>query len=134
VAGHHQERAGPLEKGDIILTEKPPEGLSESQAIDPGVKKGPVPFLKAKELEAIGYNLVIYPVAATYAAAKAVTGLMEELKRTGTTAGFSDRMWQFNEFSEFIGLEEFRRQERRYLDEGIAAASAPQKDRKRRGR
>jgi len=69
-------------------------------------------------------------VAATYAAAKAVTGLMEELKRTGTTAGFSDRMWQFNEFSEFIGLEEFRRQERRYLDEGLAAVTASPKEKK----
>jgi len=59
---------------------------------------------------------------------------MEELKRTGTTAGFSDRMWQFSEFSEFIGLEEFRRQERRYLDEGLAAASVPQKGRKRKDR
>lgn len=89
------------------------------------VEGGKTPFLTTKELEAIGYNLVIYPVSATYAAAKAVTGLMEELKRTGTTAGFGDRMWEFREFSEFIGLEEFRRQERRYLDAGLAAASTP---------
>jgi methylisocitrate lyase len=98
------------------------------------VEGGKTPFLPARELEAIGYNLVIYPVSATYAAAKAVTGLMEELKRTGTTSGFGDRMWQFSEFSEFIGLEEFRRQERRYLDEGLASASALPKGRKRRDR
>jgi carboxyvinyl-carboxyphosphonate phosphorylmutase len=96
------------------------------------VEGGKTPFLPAKDLESIGYNLVIYPVSATYAAARAVTDLMEELKRKGTTAGFSDRMWQFSEFSEFIGLEEFRRQERRYLEEGLAAASAPKAGRKRR--
>jgi len=98
------------------------------------VEGGKTPFLPAKELEAIGYNLVIYPASATYAAAKAMTGLMEELKNTGTTAGFRDLMWQFSEFNQFIGLDEFRRQERRYLDAGLASASAPQKDRKRRDR
>ncbi len=98
------------------------------------VEGGKTPFLPARELEAIGYNLVIYPVSATYAAAKAMTGLMEELKRTGTTSGFSERMWQFSEFSEFIGLEEFRRQERNYLEQGLAAISASQKGGKRRDR
>jgi methylisocitrate lyase len=98
------------------------------------VEGGKTPFLPAKELEAIGYNLVIYPASATYAAAKAMTGLMEELKNTGTTAGFGDRMWQFREFNKFIGLEELRQLEQRYLDEGLAAASTPQKGRKRRER
>jgi 2-methylisocitrate lyase-like PEP mutase family enzyme len=96
------------------------------------VEGGKTPFLPARELESIGYELVIYPVSATYAAARVVTDLMQELKRKGTTAGFSDRMWQFSEFSEFIGLEEFRQQERRYLEEGLAAASAPKAGRKRR--
>jgi len=40
------------------------------------VEGGKTPFLPAKELEAIGYNLVIYPASATYAAAKAMNGLM----------------------------------------------------------
>ena len=127
---------------DVIFVEAP-RSVEEMRRINRevaaptlanNVEGGKTPFLPAKDLEAIGYNLVIYPVSATYAAAKAVTGLMEELKRTGTTAGFSDRMWQFSEFSEFIGLEEFRRQERRYLDEGLAAASAPKAGRKGRDR
>ncbi len=125
---------------DVIFVEAP-RSVEEMRRINRevdaptlanNVEGGKTPFLPAKELEAIGYNLVIYPVSATYAAAKAVTNLMEELMRTGTTAEFSDRMWQFSEFSEFIGLEEFRRRERRYLDEGLAAATSSPKDRKRR--
>jgi carboxyvinyl-carboxyphosphonate phosphorylmutase len=124
---------------DVIFVEAP-RSVEEMRRINRevdaptlanNVEGGKTPFLPAKELEAIGYNLVIYPVSATYAAARAVSGLMEELKRTGTTAGFSERMWQFSEFSEFIGLEEFRRQERSYLEEGLAAASAPKAGRKR---
>jgi methylisocitrate lyase len=98
------------------------------------VEGGKTPFLPAKELEALGYNLVIYPVSATYAAAKALADLMKELKRSGTTAGFGDRMWKFSDFSEFIGLEEYRRQERRYLEEGLAAVSDPKAGQKRRDR
>jgi len=127
---------------DVIFVEAP-RSVEEMRRINRevdaptlanNVEGGKTPFLPAKELEAIGYNLVIYPASATYAAAKAMTGLMEELKNTGTTAGFRDLMWQFSEFNQFIGLDEFRRQERRYLDAGLASASAPQKDRKRRDR
>jgi carboxyvinyl-carboxyphosphonate phosphorylmutase len=125
---------------DVIFVEAP-RSVEEMRRINREVEAptlanmvegGKTPFLPARELESVGYNLVIYPVSATYAAARAVTDLMEELKRKGTTAGFSDRMWQFSEFSEFIGLEEFRRQERRYLEEGLAAASAPKASRKRK--
>jgi methylisocitrate lyase len=127
---------------DVIFVEAP-RSVEEMKRINReidaptlanNVEAGKTPFLPAKELEALGYNMVIFPVSATYAAAKAMTGLMEELKRTGTTAGFSDRMWKFGEFNQFIGLEELRKQERRYLDEGLAAASAPGPGRKGRER
>jgi 2,3-dimethylmalate lyase len=124
---------------DVIFVEAP-RSIEEMRRINQeveaptlanNVEGGKTPFLPAKELEAIGYNLVIYPASATYAAAKAMTGLMEELKSTGTTAGFGDRMWQFSEFNKFIGLEELRQLEQRYLGEGLAAASSPKAGRKR---
>ena len=89
------------------------------------VEGGKTPFLPAKKLEALGYNVVLFPVSVTYATAKAVTLLMEELKGTGTTAGFKNQMWQFSEFSHFIGVEDLRRQERLYLDQGQAAVAEP---------
>jgi methylisocitrate lyase len=118
---------------DIIFVEAPrsiEEMRRVNQEIDAptlanNVEGGKSPFLPTKDLEALGYNVVIFPVSATYAMAKAVTTLMEELKRTGTTAGFKERMWQFNDFYQFIGVEDLRQKERDYLDQGLAAISDP---------
>jgi carboxyvinyl-carboxyphosphonate phosphorylmutase len=105
----------------------------EAPTLANNVEGGKTPLLPAKELEAIGYNVVIFPVSATYVIAKAVTGLMEELKFTGTTEGFKDQMWQFSDFNRFIGIEELRQKERTYLEQGLAAATEPGKP-QRRGR
>lgn len=98
------------------------------------VEGGKTPLLPAKELEAIGYNAVIFPVSATYTTAKAITALMEELGRTGTTEGFEDQMWRFDDFYGFMGVEDLRRQERGYLEKGVAIAAGPRKKPRGRGR
>jgi len=82
------------------------------------VEGGKTPFLCAKELETLGFNMVLFPVSATYALAKAVEDIMVELKQTGTTEGFANRMWQFGDFYRFIDVEAFRAKERTYLEHG----------------
>ncbi|CCK81375.1 MULTISPECIES: isocitrate lyase/PEP mutase family protein [Desulfobacula] len=72
------------------------------------IEGGKTPLLSAKELEEIGYNVVVFPVASTYAIKKAVTGLMTEIKNTGSSKGFLDNMVTFDEFNKFMGLEEMR--------------------------
>jgi len=65
-------------------------------------------------LETLGYDLVIFCVASTYVIAKAVTKLMRELKRTGTTVGMLDDMIPFDEFNKLVGLNDIREKERKY--------------------
>ncbi|MDM8557065.1 oxaloacetate decarboxylase [Desulfococcaceae bacterium HSG7] len=79
------------------------------------IEGGKSPLLSAAELEDIGYNTVVFPVAATYAVAKAVGDLMAEIAATGTTAGFSERMVSFDEFNRLIGLDRLRSLERSYF-------------------
>jgi methylisocitrate lyase len=79
------------------------------------IEGGMSPLLSATELEKIGYNTVVFPVAATYAIAKVVGNLMAELAATGTTAGFSNQMVSFDEFNDLIGLEHLRSLERKYF-------------------
>jgi len=79
------------------------------------IEGGKSPLLSAAELEKIGYNTVVFPVAATYAIAKVVGDLMAELFATGTTAGFSDRMLSFEAFNRLIGLDHLRSLERNYF-------------------
>ncbi len=82
------------------------------------VEGGKTPFLRAGELETLGFNLALFPVSATYALAKAVQDIMVELMQTGTTKGFANRMWQFDDFSRFIDVEALRTKEREYLEHG----------------
>jgi 2,3-dimethylmalate lyase len=79
------------------------------------IEGGKSPLLSAIELEKIGYNTVVFPVAATYAVAKVVGDLMAEIAATGTTKGFSNRMVSFDEFNHLIGLDSLRSLERTYF-------------------
>ncbi|MDR1510480.1 MAG: isocitrate lyase/PEP mutase family protein [Synergistaceae bacterium] len=78
------------------------------------LEHGRTPLMSASELEKIGYDLVIYCVSSTYAAAKAVWDLMKCLKETGTTAGTLGSMITFEDFNKLVGLPEIRRIEREY--------------------
>lgn len=107
---------------DIIFIESP-ESIEEMQKVTSSfnvpvlanmLEHGRTPLLTAKELEDLGYDLVIFCVASTYVIAKAVTKLMKELKTTGTTAGMIDEMIPFNEFNELVGLNIIREKEREY--------------------
>jgi methylisocitrate lyase len=82
------------------------------------VEGGKTPFLRAGELETLGFNLALFPVSATYALAKAVQDIMLELMQTGTTKGFANRMWLFDDFFRFIDVEALRAKERGYLEHG----------------
>jgi len=76
---------------------------------------GRTPLLNARELQEIGYSAVAYATACTYTIAKAVRDLFESLHKTGTTAGFEDRMMSFDEFNRLVGLEQIREQEEAFL-------------------
>ncbi len=75
------------------------------------IEGGKTPLLPAKELEKIGYNVVTFPVAMTYAVAEAATDLAKEMLRTGTTDGYRERMSCFDEFNELVGLSDLRAKE-----------------------
>ena len=81
---------------------------------------GKTPMYTTKELEKMGYNVVVYPASALYAAAWAVRSVMEELMATGTTKGFMDRMITFSDFNQLIGLDVVRKNESHYYKELFA--------------
>lgn len=106
--GKAYEEAG----ADIVFIESP-EGVEEMKLINETisiptlanmVEGGRTPLLDNSELENLGFDLVIYPTASTYATSKAMMDLMENLKSAGTTAGMMDQMVTFAQFNELIGL------------------------------
>ncbi|MDD4692651.1 MAG: 2,3-dimethylmalate lyase [Eubacterium aggregans] len=107
---------------DIIFIESP-EGEEEMKRINetiPGytlanmVEGGRTPLLKNAALEALGYNITIYPTASIYVATKAMVDLWTALKNDDTTAGVMDTMVTFSEFNDLMGLEKIREVEHNY--------------------
>jgi methylisocitrate lyase len=101
---------------DLIFVEAP-TSVDQMRAITAGIEAptlanniegGRSPVLSARQLQKIGYSAVVFPVAASYAVADAVKKLMLEIKTTGITDGFRDRMLDFDQFNELIGLEDLR--------------------------
>ena len=81
------------------------------------VEGGKTPFFPAKDLEEIGYNVVVFPISTLYAAAWAVRNVMEELYTTGSTIGSIDTMISFDNFNQLLGLVEIREKESFYYNE-----------------
>ncbi|WP_213767459.1 oxaloacetate decarboxylase [Caballeronia sp. dw_19] len=75
---------------------------------------GATPIIAASELQEMGFAIAIYPNAVTYAYARTATDILSELLRTGTTAGFANRMIEFEEFNALVGLPAIRGNEVKY--------------------
>ena len=75
---------------------------------------GRTPILPASDLQSMGFAAVVFPNVFTYAYARVATDIASELLRTGTTAPFHDRMIEFEEFNELVGLPRIRQAEQRY--------------------
>jgi len=91
------------------------------------VEGGMTPILPAAALEEIGYAMVAYPVAASYAIAYAVAGLYEALARDGTSDAWRQNMVDFTSFNELVGLSRLRAEEAAYDEQAreiVAAFSA----------
>jgi 2-methylisocitrate lyase-like PEP mutase family enzyme len=75
------------------------------------VEGGKTPILPARQLEAMGFAAVTWPVSASYAIARAVAEVYAALLRDGTTNAVRDRMVDFAAFNSLIGLEQVRESE-----------------------
>jgi 2-methylisocitrate lyase-like PEP mutase family enzyme len=78
------------------------------------VEGGKSPVLKAKELEWMGFKIVVFPVTCLLVAAKAIQKAMEVLKDKGTTQKLFGEMMGFEEFNSLIGFPEVRSFEEKY--------------------
>ncbi|MBP2656184.1 MAG: phosphonomutase-like enzyme [Firmicutes bacterium] len=112
------------EAGADVLFVESPESIDEMKLITSSfdipvlanmVEGGRTPLMNVKELEKLGYGLVIFPTASTYVTAQAVTQLMKELKTTGTTQDWMNHMIPFQQFNELVGLPKIREIENTYL-------------------
>ncbi|MGI6486592.1 MAG: isocitrate lyase/PEP mutase family protein [Tepidanaerobacteraceae bacterium] len=111
---------------DVIFFESP-ESEEEMRKLNEEIKVpalanmvegGRTPLFSAKELEEMGYSIVIFPTSSVYATARAMKELMYEIKAKGSTKESLEKMITFSEFNDLIGLPEIRELEKKYVRGG----------------
>lgn len=70
------------------------------------VEQGVTPDLTLEELAGLGFQWVVYPVAALFAATRAMQDLYGRLRADGHTRSVRDRQVSFSDFNRLVGLDE----------------------------
>ena len=78
------------------------------------IERGVTPHLTRAQLRELGFALVVCPLAALFAAARAVEEVLRELRERETTAGVVDRMLAFDELNALVETEARYADEARY--------------------
>lgn len=92
------------------------------------VEGGQTPLAEASELQALGFQLVIFPGAIVRALARTAQDFYATLARDGSTAAFRDRMFDFDALNALIGTPEMLTLGRRYEAGPGAGSDAMQPD------
>ena len=106
-----------LQAGADVLFVEAPRSLDEMRTIAATfgervpllanmVEGGRTPVSSADDLGRLGFRLVITPGSLARAMAFAGAAMLDELKRTGATAGYQDRMFDFDQLNARLGLKE----------------------------
>lgn len=66
---------------------------------------GRTPVLPKQQLVDMGFQLILYPLAGIFAAARAIESIYEILRDHGTTLGHEQSLMAFEQFNDLIGVE-----------------------------
>ncbi len=70
------------------------------------IEGGKTPVLSKERLAELGFHLILYPLTGLYAAAQAMQDLYTTLREKGTTLDQQQKLMQFKDFNDLIGVEE----------------------------
>lgn len=97
---------------DVLFVDGPREGELERVARElPGPlmanmsETGKTPLFSAAELQAMGYSIVIFPSSSVRLVIKSVSDFLADLKRTGDSRSWVDRMASLAQTNSALGLE-----------------------------
>lgn len=109
---------------DIIFVEAPrtteelaavPKALGGKRPLMANmVEGGRTPMTPVRELEAMGYDLVVFSAGVVRAMARTARSFYDTLKADGTSDAIRDQMYSFDELAEIVGTTELLEQGRKY--------------------
>ncbi|AJM91860.1 putative isocitrate lyase /carboxyphosphonoenolpyruvate phosphonomutase [Nitrosopumilus piranensis] len=78
------------------------------------IEGGATPISSAQELHKIGFKIILYPLSVLFANTFATMNILQELKKTGTTSKYKNKVVNFDQFNELVELSKFRKMEKKY--------------------
>ena len=79
---------------------------------------GRTPILSRDELAELGFQLILYPLAGLFAAARAIQDVYQQLRVMGSTPDEARQSMHFAEFNTLIGLEDKHKLLQRFQTDG----------------
>lgn len=70
------------------------------------IEGGKTPVLPKEQLVELGFQIILYPLAGLFSAAKIMEEIFRQLQLAGTTLGYEQRLMTFGEFNRLIGVDE----------------------------
>ncbi|MDC0173516.1 isocitrate lyase/PEP mutase family protein [Nitrosopumilus sp.] len=107
---------------DAVFIEAP-KSLGEMKRIGKEIKAplvanmiegGATPINSAETLSKIGFNIILYPLSVLFANAFATMNILKELKNTGTTSKYKQKVVNFDQFNNLVELDKFKKMETKY--------------------
>jgi len=107
---------------DAVFIEAP-RSLEEMKQIGKEIKAplvanmiegGATPMNSAQTLNKIGFNIILYPLSVLFANTFATMNILQELKNTGTTAKYKQKVVDFDQFNNLVELDKFKKMETKY--------------------
>jgi len=107
---------------DAIFIEAP-KSLDEMKRIGKEIKSplvanmiegGATPINSAETLSKIGFNIILYPLSVLFANTFATMNILQELKNTGTTSKYKQKVVNFDQFNNLVELDKFKKMETKY--------------------
>ena len=78
------------------------------------IEGGATPINSAQKLYKLGFKIILYPLSVLFASTFATMGILQELKKTGTTSRFRKKVVSFDQFNDLVDLPKFRGLEKKY--------------------
>ena len=107
---------------DAVFIEAP-KSIDEMKQIGKSIKAplvanmiegGATPLSSADALHKMGFKIILYPLSVLFANTFATMNILKELKKTGTTAKFKQKVVNFDQFNDLVELPKFRKLEKKY--------------------
>ena len=78
------------------------------------IEGGATPLSSAETLSKMGFNIILYPLSVLYANTFATMNILTELKKSGNTSKYKQKVVNFDQFNDLVELPKFRKMEKKY--------------------